>query len=449
MNSRTPTREVSISFTLRDLATPLFRCWRVLIATFLCVFATATLYGFLRFHKYESRMVIGVVLQRPDPVLTAEARNQTGAPGALTDREVGSEAGLIKTRDLLKQVVIASGIKNTHGSWFFNLFHPWRTEGERVAKAVQALDRQIQVKAMPRTNLIEVTYSSSNPALAYGVLKSLSRLYLAKHAVQTLPRSDQSLVQQEQDSDPGLRTFEQSPGVAEGNNERAGIAQQLTKAVGDSHAIEWAIATDEELIQSERDHLKDTPQTSSIGLDTQAAILPLQSLKESLLAAETARKRLLMKYEPSNPLVKDADQKVADVKAAIGEAERNQDVDQPGDRDFTIESLRESLTKDQADLEAQKASLAAKQRDIESLRSRMIRLGSRPLDVVIAAVPEVSPRPMHSTALIFLIAFAIAVLASLLTTYMIDYFDPSFRTPAEVIDILGVGVVVGLAKKTA
>jgi uncharacterized protein involved in exopolysaccharide biosynthesis len=450
MNSRTPTREVSISLTLRDLATPLFRCKRVLIATFLCVFATATLLGFLRFHKYESHMLIQVGPQRPDPVLTAEAGSQTGDPRALTDGEVNSEAELIKTRDLLKQVVLASGIWNTHGGWFFNFFHPRQTEGKRVAKAVRALDRQIQVEATADANLIKVTYSSPDPARAYSVLKSLSKLYLDKHAaIQTLPGSDQFLVQQVQGSDPGLRTFEQSQGVAEGNNERAAIAQQLTNAVGESHTIEWVIATDEQLIQSERQHLKDTPQISSAEPGTLAAILPLQSLRQSLLTAETARKQLLMKYEPSDPVVKEADQKVADAKAAIDEAKRNQDVDHPADRDLTIESLRDSLAKDQADLETQNASLAAKQREIEGLRSQMVRLGSQPLAVAIATPPEVPLRPIHSAALIFLMAFAIAVLVSLLTTYMTDYFDPSFRTPAEVIDILGVGIVVALAKKTA
>jgi uncharacterized protein involved in exopolysaccharide biosynthesis len=450
MNPRTPTREVSISFTLRDLATPLFRCKRVLIATFLCVFATATLLGFLRFHKYESHMVIRVGLQRPDPVLTAEAANQTGAPRALNDREVNSEAELIKAHDLLKQVVLAGGAKNTDGGRFFNLFHPWQTEGERVASAVQALDRQIQVKAAHNANLVKVTYSSSDPALAYGVLKSLSKLYLEKHAAaKTLPGSNQLLAQQVQDSDPDLRTLEQSPGVAEGNKERAGIAQQLTKAVGEFHTIELAITTDEQLIQSEREHLKDTPQTSSTGPGAPAAILPLQSLTESLLTAEAARKQLLIKYEPSDPVVKDADQKVADAKAAIDEAKRNQDANQLTGRNSTIESLRDSLAEDQADLETQNASLAGKQREIESLRSQMIRLGNQPLTVAIATPPEAPLRPIHSAALIFLIAVLIAVLVSLLTTYMTDYFDPSFRTPAEVIDILGVGVVVALAKKTA
>ena len=42
MNTRSSTREDSVSFSLRDLAAPLFRRKRVLIVTFLFVFAAVT-----------------------------------------------------------------------------------------------------------------------------------------------------------------------------------------------------------------------------------------------------------------------------------------------------------------------------------------------------------------------------------------------------------------------
>jgi uncharacterized protein involved in exopolysaccharide biosynthesis len=426
MNSRLPTREVSISLTLRDLATPLFRCKRVLIVTFLFVFATAALLGLLYLHKYESHIVILVSRERLDPVATSEAANRTGAPPALTAWELNSDAELIKTRDLLEQAVLANGMQNTHRSGFFNFFHPGQTEAGRIARAVQALGSQIQVEVALNTNLIKVSYSSSDPALAYGVLKSLSNLYLEKHAaIHRPPGSNPFLVQQVQsykaalaDAEAGLRAFGQPSGVAEPNKERAEIAQQLTDAVSESHRMEQAIAADEQRIQSDQEQLKGTPQT---------------------------------------------------------------------DRDPAVESLRDNLAKDQADLETQSISLAAGQRGIESMRSQMVKLGSQSLDetdserevkakeqsylqylsqreqehtsgglgrtrtesVAIASPPEVPARPAHGLPVIFLIALAVAVLVSLSTTYIIDYFDPSFRTPAEVIDILGVGVVVALPKRTA
>ena len=48
MNTRSSTRQDSVSFSLRDLAAPLFRRKRVLVVTFLVVFAAVTLAGLLR-----------------------------------------------------------------------------------------------------------------------------------------------------------------------------------------------------------------------------------------------------------------------------------------------------------------------------------------------------------------------------------------------------------------
>jgi capsular polysaccharide biosynthesis protein len=41
------------------------------------------------------------------------------------------------------------------------------------------------------------------------------------------------------------------------------------------------------------------------------------------------------------------------------------------------------------------------------------------------------------------------MVTSIGAAYMADYMDSSFHTPAEVIDILGIPVVVGVSKKTA
>ena len=66
------------------------------------------------------------------------------------------------------------------------------------------------------------------------------------------------------------------------------------------------------------------------------------------------------------------------------------------------------------------------------------------------AVPPAMPMlPAHSSASIFLFAFALAALVSVPTAYIIHYFDPFFHTPAEVIELLGIPVVVAVPKWTA
>ena len=125
MDGGTGTRQDSMTFSLRDVTAPLFRRKRFLVVTFLFLFAAAALLGLHRLHKYESHMAILVSRERLDPLVTTEATSQMGAmTPALTDQEVNSEAELLKSRDLLEDVVLANGIQNAHGSPFLNFFRP-------------------------------------------------------------------------------------------------------------------------------------------------------------------------------------------------------------------------------------------------------------------------------------------------------------------------------------
>jgi uncharacterized protein involved in exopolysaccharide biosynthesis len=229
MEAGTRIKQDSMTFSLRDLTAPLFRRKRFLSVTFLFLLAAVTLLGTQRLHKYESHMAILVSRERMDPLVTTEATSQIGAmTPALTDQEVNSEAELLKSRDLLEKVVLANGIQNAHGSSFLNFFRP-RAKTDRVARAVRILAKDIQVEAPPKTNLIEVTYSSSDPVLAYGVLNSLSDLYLEKHAAvhrppgsyQFFARQAQSYKAALQDSEQRLRAYGQTHGVADPDDERA------------------------------------------------------------------------------------------------------------------------------------------------------------------------------------------------------------------------------------
>jgi len=483
------------NFSLRELAAPLFRRKRVLIVSFLFIFAAAALLGLLRMHNYESHMAILVSRERLDPLVTTEATNQMGTTPALTDEEVNSEAELLKSRDVLEKVALENGMQNAHGRSFLDFFGPRQTEPDRVARAVRALADKIKVETPAKTNLIEVTYGSSDPALAYGVLNSLGNLYLEKHAAVHRPPGSYQFFSQEtqrykaalEDSEARLRAFGRTQHIADPDDERRDMALQLTGAVGQLHATEQTIAADEQRIRSDQEQMKVTPQRSATKQDTEAANLLLQNLGTSLLAAETKRTQLLLKYDPSYPLVQEAEQEVVQAKAAIAEAEKAPYINEETDRDPTFELLREDQAKSEADLAGQRASLAASRRGIDSMQSQMVKLGSQSLEqadlereakaneqnyllylskreqertsdaldrtrienVAIAVPPEIPALPAHGPIYILLVALGIAAMFSLPTAYFIDYFDPSFHTPAQVVDVLGIPVVIAVPKRTA
>jgi uncharacterized protein involved in exopolysaccharide biosynthesis len=484
------------NFSMRDLVAPLFRRKITLIATFIVVFIGAAVLGLLRLHKYESHMAILVSRERLDPVVTTEATSQmaTMTP-ALTTEEVNSEAELLKSRDVLEKVVLSNGIQKSSGHRLLNLFRPHQTDADRVARGVRDLAARINVETAAKTNLIEVTYSSSDPVLAYGVLSSLGDIYLEKHAaVHRPPGSYKFFAEQAQSykaaldqSEARLRAFGQAQDVADPDDERTDLALQLAAAVGQLHGTEQAIAADEQRINSDQEQMKSTPPRSAAKQETEVANLLLQNLGSTLLAAETKHTQLLLKYEPTYPLVQEADQEVAEAKAAIAAAERAPYVNQTTDRDPTFELLREDLAKSSSDLAGQRASLAANRRGVSSIQSEMVKLGGQALqladlqrdakaneqnyllylskreqertsdaldrtrieNVAIAVPPSIPVLPVHSTTYILLLAFGLALSITLATAYTIDYLDPSFHTPDQVIDTLKLPVVVALPKRSA
>ena len=153
---------------------------------------------------------------------------------------------------------------------------------------MQDLAADIDLETPSGTNLIEVTYSSSDPVLAFGVLNSLSTIFLEKHAQ---PQDDKAAME---DAEAGLRALARKPIVI---------------------ASVPALKQRSDLAPS-RSPTRQAPQTAQ---------QLLKKLATNLLDAETKRTQLLLKYETSHPLVKEANQQIAAIKEAIAEGNRAKD----------------------------------------------------------------------------------------------------------------------------
>jgi uncharacterized protein involved in exopolysaccharide biosynthesis len=413
----------AMSFTLRDLAAPLFRRQRVLTVSFLLVFAAVALLGLSRWHKYEAHMAILVGRERLDPAVSGETR--------VVPQDVDAEVDLLRSRDLLQQVVLANDLQSGHHFWL-NLLHPGQPQVERVERAVLDLASQIKLETAAGSNLIQVSYNSADPALAYGVLDSLSKIFLEKHA---RAQNDKAAME---DAEAGLRVLAQelivpAPAPAPVPNRPSNVTPSISPVRQNPHV---------------------------------AAQQLLKKLAINLLDTETKRTQLLLKYETSHPLVKQANQQIAAIKEAIAESNR---------------------AKDEADLADQRDTLVADQRSIERLKAQASKARSQALDdaalqreaqadernylqylaqreqarvgnahgklrisQVTVAIPPARPvLPAHGPIFVLFIALASAVLVSFPAAYLLDYFDPSFHTPAQVTEILRVPIVVAVPKRTA
>jgi polysaccharide biosynthesis protein PslE len=496
-NEQRPTPGTSSDLSAREVLVPLFRRKKTLLVTFVLVFGIVMLLALIQGPFYSARMAILVNRERLDPLVSTEATMQVLTNGPpVAPEEVNSEMELITSRDVLEKVVVANGLDKPHQRFsLIDLIHPHQTRDDRVARAVKTLAKKIETNVTTKTNVIEVTYSSSDPQLCYGVLKSLGDAYTAKHVAVHRPTGSYEFFAREtqkyqadlEDAETRLRNFSRQNGVAAPDVQRTNLALQAAESVGLQHVAEQAIAADTERIQDDQEQMKATPQRSATTQASAAADKLLGDLYSSLLAAQTKRTQLALKYDAQYPLVREADQEIAQTKAAISQAEGMTFVSQTTDRDPTFELVREDLAKTRADLGAQRANLTATKRSVQSIQEQMVVLdqqsiaqqdllreakaaennyllylakreqertndaldNTRIANVAIAVPPAIPVLPTLGWSTIIVMAFGVAVSLGVGLAYGMDYLDSSFHTPAQVIDILRVPVVITVAKKTA
>ncbi len=495
-NYRSASGKATQEATLRDIVTPLFRRRRLLILCFCGIFLGAIVASLLLSSRYEARMDILVNRDRMDPVVTTEQFSQTApVTPTVTEEEINSEVELLQSEDLLKEVVLANKLQDIEKDSIWAKLLPQKDDATYVAKAVQRLGKKLKVNAVKKTNMIEVSYQSTDPQLAYGVLNTLSGAYLQKHVAVHRPVGSYDFFAKEtdkyqkalQESEIRLADFGRVEGSAAPEMVRTDLAQQVATSIAALHQAQQVASADEQRIRDEQAQLKVTPARSATLEASNAADVLLQQLGTNLLAAQLKRTQLAMKYDPSYPLVQEADQEIAQTQAAIKEAEKTKYMNQTTDRDPTYELLREDIAKTRADLASQRATASAVAQSIDSMNHQMVDLDQKAVkqsdliretkaneanyllylskreqektsdaldqkriaNVAIAVPPSLPVLPAYSALLVLLIGFLLAVIVATGAAFAAEYLDPSFRTPDEVMETLKMPVLACMPKKVA
>jgi succinoglycan biosynthesis transport protein ExoP len=481
--------------TLRDLLAPLFRRKRTFAYTFSGVMLGAVLAAFILNSTHKATMEILVNDQRSDPTVTSQSTQGQGAPAPVGDSIIGSEIELLKSPDLLHDVVIANNLQDRERKSFSAFLHPGANDDWYVARAVQHLGSKLGTQQVTKTSMIGVDYSSADPQLAYNVLETLARLYLAKHNAVRRPAGSYIFFAAEADkyqkamadSEARLADFTKTTGIASPDLQRTDLAQHVADAVAALELARQVIAGDKRKLEDVTTRMKIIPERSLAQQSTDSAQGLMQQLQAGLLAAELKKTQLLTKYEPTYPLVQEADQEITQTQAAIASATKEQYVNQTTDRDPTFELMREDIAKTQADLAFQQATAGGIERSIHSLQLQMVDLDQKALiqadltrevkanevnyllylskreqertsdaldekriaNVAIAVPPLLPILPLIGPALIIFCGIVLACFIGAGAAFLAEYLNPSLRTPAEVLEVLRIPVLASVPKQTA
>jgi polysaccharide biosynthesis transport protein len=490
-------QETQQEVTLRDVLSPLFRHQRVVMITFCTALVATILVAWLWASQYYvATMQVVVEQDRSDSPITAAQGGVIQAKNITLD-QVSSEVALLQGEDMMRTIAATCGLdKSWSPSQIFLPSDPAKRQAAKIEMAARKLSKKIDVEAQKTSDVIDVKYGrAGEPETPACVLQTLAKLYMEKHLQLQRPQGTSDFFASEADryrkaldeSEQKLTDFSRTANIAAPDLVRTDMATQLAMSEAALYAAQQAISADTKRMENISEQLKSTPSRSSTAESSVAANLLLENLNATLLAAQNKRSELLMKYDPSYPLVKETDEEIAHTKAAIADAESAKYVNATTDRDPTYELLREDLAKTQADLATQRANAAAISGTIKGMRSQMVSLDadavkqaallrdakasensymlylakrdqertSDALDkksianVAIAVPPVVPVLPAHSPWLVMLIGLIGSTLLALAAGFIAEQLDPSFRTPDEVMQTLSIPVLASVPKKAA
>ena len=472
-NARTP------SPTLRDVLAMAFRHRRLITLSFVGIFTGGVLAAMLLPAQYEAHTKILVKHERVDPVVTSEphAMPQLGND-VVTEQDLNSEVELIQSRDLLQKVVEACGLQLGKRSFWDSLFPGSAGRKDlRIPKAVRTLEADLKVEPLKKSNLIEMTYTSTDPELSARVLTTLADDYLVKHLeVHRPPGAFNFFQQQTEQYRRELATAEGRLADFSHDQSHGAVSPQVQRDL----ALQGANQFDATLQQT-RAAIAETKARIRV-LEAQAAMTAprlttaerensqlLEQLKSSLLTLELKRTEMLGKFEPGYRLVQEVEAQIVQTRNAIAAEESAPIHEQTTDRNPTYQWLDGELAKARADLASLQAQAAATAQSLRVYRNNALLLdqkdivqqdlirtakadegnyllyfnkqeeariadaldNKRIVNVAIAEAATVPALPVHSRWLFVLLGGLLASLVSAGSAFALDYLDPSFRTPSE------------------
>ncbi len=480
--------------TAREVLGILFRNRRVMLIAFVATFAGVVIAVVLFGIKYQAQTEILVKDQRGQDIISSNSKNsgqQTSSDNA-RERQINTEVALLRSDDLLAEVVKACDLVSPHHHFWSNWLPSWGLHGSATAAAVSRLEKHLQVEPLPDSNIIQVRYASHHPRKAAQVLKTLDRLYIAKHVAVYRPagaltffeRQTQHYRSELSNAESQLAAFNTQQDAPAPKVERDLVLKQASDFDGQLQQTRAGIASTEKQIRAIEAELATIPPRIATQKTTGQNAELMANLKTTLQNLEIRRTDLLSKYQPAYLPVRDIEQQIAQVKATIASAEKAPMQQETTDQNQTYQILQTELTQAKAKLAALRAQAAAmvpvvhtfsqqavlldqkqiKQQDllrnIETAqqsyllylnKSQQARISDaldrkRILNVAVAETATVPSLPMNSPTVLILAGGILALIVSMGSAFGVDYLNPSFRTPDEVIRYLDVPVLAALPK---
>jgi uncharacterized protein involved in exopolysaccharide biosynthesis len=467
----------------------LFRRRRTFVWVAGLVFAASVWYA-VTGTKYQANMKILVRRGRAEaPVSAAVNAPLDLTRVGITEEELNSEVELLRDHDVLRKVVEQNG---SRGRDWFHVLHLGEGRVQRVERATRRLAQQLSIQPVKKTNLIAISYKAADAEWAAKLLRCLAAAYMEKHTAVHRPAGELSFFEKQteesrrqvEESSRRLLLFTKSNGIVAAAQQRDMAIQKLSELEAGQRQTRIEMAETRQRIMEFEQLLTKLPERTITQVRTSENAELLKSLKATLLDLQLKRTQLLTKFEPNHRLVQEVDQQIREAEAAIALESASPLRDETTDKNVNYEwassglqsaqvqwkalQARQAATSDQAaawrEIAGKLGEDAITQDDLLSTRNAaqenyLLYVKKREearmndaldergiVNVAIAEQPVAPALPLLSVWTVLAMGLAGAALGGGATAFAVDYLDPAFRDPDDVVNCLDLAVLASLPR---
>src|SRR6516164_2415752 len=360
---------------LYDILFMLFRHkWKIILFALGGLLAAAGVYIFVPpIYESEAKLFVRYVLDKSAVDL---ADPQIKPPNPFADRAdslIGSEAEILNSRDLAQQVAEAVGIDK---------ILPKAGAKASLEKATETLSRGLDVSTVKGTNIIQLSFRSTDPKLPMPILQEWVKRYFDKHlevhrsmgTFDFVAKETEQLRLQLHQTEEELKRLKEKAGVVSLKESSVALATELGKAQEELDSAEAEAAAQQARVEAlekslmlvDKEKPSATPQPVSPGV-----IQKYQSLATQLTQLQQSETDLLSRYTAENRLVKIKSAQIAAIQ------KQRQDLEKKYPALAAVVASAAGTEPAKPDIVSERARLVGLQSKVQTLRARVSELQAR------------------------------------------------------------------------
>ncbi len=340
----------------------LLRAKKLIIFSFLGIFAVLLLLLAIKPGKYQAHMSFLVRNERAESLVSADPSENAVQQSDVTEERINSEVELLGSTELLQAVVKDNGLDGE--------FLDASKSNKPVAmeKATRKLSKHLDITGVRKSAVIEVTYTSSNRDEAKRVLDSLSREYLSQYAklhnaggVASFYRSKsealETSLQQAENQRAALLAQNGYMLLPEGQH--LGL-EEIVDLQKSGHEAAISLADTESRLEKVQSQQRLATPRIETQEKTSANQYSVEQLNTKLVDLQNRRTELRTKFVDGDPLLVQVDQEISDTKTALNDAQGMHSKDTTSD----VNPIREALDSEANQLSQTRAGLISRLTEI-------------------------------------------------------------------------------------